>query len=245
VCLDCSIRSANDLPRRRFLRDASLVVGAAATTVWPEWLLAPESAAWAAGPTRLEVICKGAWGGEPAEGRFRRHTVTRLTVHHSGSVFRRNRKAPEQVRSIQAYHQSRGFPDIAYHFIVDRHGNVYKGRPSWARPDSFTGYNTRGHLTVMCLGNFSQQSVPVAQLAALRDVLAWAVTNLDVPIRRIRGHRDYVATACPGNDLYRLVANGSLGRRVRRRIRHGGVDRVRLCGKEGRQRVAAIERGED
>lgn len=174
-----------------------------------------------------------------------RHTVRRLTIHHSGIVLARNRQAPDQVRAIQRYHQDQGWPDIAYHFIVDRHGNVYKGRPVWARPDTFTDYDPQGHLTVMCLGDFNQQSIHAAQVASLRDLLVWAKRKFDVPARRIRGHRDYAATACPGADLYQLIESGELRRSVRRGGEAGNVELKRLCGREGRRRVRAIERGED
>lgn len=246
MCRDCwpASEPPGELSRRDFLDRATLLVGAA-TLPW--WLDRPVDAELmaGAGSSRLDVICKKAWGAEPAKGTFSRHTVRRLTVHHSGGILTRNRRAPDQLRSIQAFHQSKGFPDIAYHFIVDRHGNVYKGRPSWARPDTFTDYNPRGHLTVMCLGSFSEQSIPAPQVAAARDVLAWAVEEFDVPVRRIRGHRDYTATACPGNDVYRLIKNGELRGAVRRRIDGGGTTLHRLCGTEGRRRIRAIEQGED
>lgn len=244
MCRDCSVVGAeNHFSRRDILVRGSILAASAATAQWRGW--SDLVAAGAIGTRRIEVICKRAWGAEPVQGKFSRHTVTRLTVHHSGIVLRRNRRAPDQLRSIQRYHQSQGWPDIAYHFIVDRHGNVYKGRPTWARPDTFTDYNPRGHLTVMCLGDFGAQSIPAAQVGSTRDVLAWAVREFDVPIRRIRGHRDYTATACPGEDLYRLIESGELRRAVRRRLDRGGVELNRLCGKEGRRRVRAIERGDD
>jgi hypothetical protein len=244
MCRDCSA-PVDQVSRRDFLVRTTLLVAGPALTRWRGGLLDTNLLDETGDSRQIDVICKNAWGGEPANGRFSRHTVRRLTVHHSGIVLRRNRHAPDRLRAIQRYHQGQGWPDIAYHFIVDRHGNVYKGRPTWARPDTFTDYNTRGHLTVMCLGNFSEQSIPRAQLAAARDLLAWAVEEFDVPVRRIRGHRDYTATACPGSDLYRLIQNGKLRKAVRRRLDRGGVKLERLCGKEGRRRVRAIKRGDD
>lgn len=234
-----------DLSRRDFLERATLLAAAPTLPWWLDWIIDEEWMRSSGSSRRIDVICKKAWGAEPVNGRFSRHTVRRLTVHHSGGILRRNRRAPDQLRAIQRYHQSRGFPDIAYHFIVDRHGNVYKGRPTWARPDTFTDYNPRGHLTVMCLGNFSEQKIPAPQVSAARDVLAWAIEEFDVPIRKIRGHRDYTATACPGDDLYRLIENRKLRRAVRRRLDRGGTTLDRLCGREGRRRVRAIERGDD
>jgi hypothetical protein len=244
MCRDCFPAGTGDLlSRRDLLIRASALAATVVTPLWSEWF--DLAAARAAGSRRTDVICKEAWGAEPAKGKFSRHTVRRLTVHHSGAVVRRNRRAPDQLRSFQRYHQSQGWPDIAYHFIVDRHGNIYKGRPTWARPDTFTDYNPRGHLTVMCLGSFSEQPIPAAQVASVRDVLAWAVREFEVPIHKIRGHRDYTPTACPGNDLYRLIESGRLRRAVRRRLHQGNVELGRLCGAKGHRYVRAIERGDD
>jgi N-acetyl-anhydromuramyl-L-alanine amidase AmpD len=145
---------------------------------------------------------------------------------------------------MQQDHFSEGWPDIAYHILVDRHGNVYKARPTWAKGNTRTNYNPRGHLLVMCIGNFNEQAVPRRQLRGLINVLAWACARFDVRPRTIRGHRDYAATACPGNNLQRLINTGAIRRRVRERL-HPGVDLDRLCGRAGRRRVNAIEEGRD
>ena len=196
-------------------------------------------------PKTLDIICKGAWGAGPPQGKFVRHHVKRLTVHHSAVVLKDNRKAPSRFRDHQAYHQSLGWPDIAYHMLIDAHGNIYRGRPSWARGDTRTDYDPAGHLLVLCEGNFEEQEIPRAQVRALVDVLAWASARWDVPPYRIRGHRDYAATACPGQDLYNLIDRGPIRRRVRRRLAEGGVQLDGLCGRAGRRRVRQIENGTD
>ena len=192
----------------------------------------------------IERICRDAWDAKPPRGDFARHHVRRITVHHSAVVLRDNRDAPSRLRDHQSYHQSRGWPDIAYHVVIDRHGHVYKGRPSWARGDTATSYDPSGHLLVMCEGNFGEQSTSRAQLRALIHVLAWASKRFDVSPRKIAGHRDFAATACPGARLYRLIEDGVIEQRVRRRLRAGGVAKSNLCGRTGRRRVAAIERGD-
>lgn len=192
----------------------------------------------------IECICKGAWGARPVEGSFERHQVQRLTVHHSARALRDNRYAPARLRAHQRYHLSLGWPDIAYHFLIDRHGNTYKGRPSWARGDTSTDYDPTGHLLVMCEGNFSRQPLGPLQVRGLVLVLAWACNEFDVDPATIRGHRDFASTACPGADLHRLIESGRLEHRVRKRLRKGGVTKRKLCGRSGRRRVAAIERGD-
>ncbi len=192
----------------------------------------------------IESICRSAWGAKPVRGDLVPHKVQRLTVHHSARALRDNRDAPARLRAHQSYHQSLGWPDIAYHFLIDRHGNIYKGRPSWARGDTSTDYDPSGHLLVLCEGNFSEQSITKAQVRALVRVLAWASKRFGVSPRKIRGHRDFASTACPGTDLYRLIDSGNIERRVRRRLRGGRTTKKTLCGRAGRRRVAAIERGD-
>jgi hypothetical protein len=197
----------------------------------------------AAGVRTVDLICRRAWGARPPTGEFHRHRIRRITVHHSAVVLRDNRNAPERFRDHQAAHQARGWPDIAYHLLIDRHGYVYQGRPWWARGDTGTDYRPRGHLLVLCEGNFERQAPSRKQVASLVDVLAWAVRRFDVPVFRIRGHRDFASTACPGRRLYRLLEDGTLHRRVRRRLREGGVRLDEICGKAGRHLVGDIEAG--
>ena len=237
MCDDCAPRT--EVSRRRFLWTPPALLAASLATS-----LAERADGRFLGQQReVDGICREAWGARPPTRGYRRHNIERLTIHHSGSVFRRNRDAPARFRSIQAGHQSQGWPDIAYHVLIDRHGNVYRARPTWARGNTNTDYNPAGHLLVMCIGNFETQSVPHAQLKAAIDVLAWACGRFDVRPRRIAGHRDYASTACPGGDLYRYIRNGTIESRVRRRLEE--VRMNDLCGRAGRRRVRAIENGND
>jgi N-acetylmuramoyl-L-alanine amidase len=217
--------------RRRFLAWAA---GLAAATVGPLRALAA--------PRRLEVICRRAWGARSPQGDFERHRIRRITVHHSAVVLRDNRLAPARLRDHQAGHQSRGWADIAYHLLIDRNGNIYEGRPRWAVGDTATEYDPRGHLLVMCEGHFGRQRPSEAQVRALVDVVAWGVDRYEVPVRLIRGHNDYASTSCPGARLDRRL--GEVRRRVRERLRSGGVRLGEVCGADGRALVEAIEAGD-
>ena len=196
-------------------------------------------------PRTVEMICRRAWGAEKPRGEFKRHTIKRMTVHHSAVLLTDNSEAPAHFRSHQQGHFGRGWPDIAYHVLVDRHGNVYEGRPMWAVPDTATNYDPKGHFTVMCEGNFQEQKPSKAQVAALVDVFAWASAEFDVAPRTIGGHQDYADTACPGANLERLITAGEIRSRVKAVLAGGGVELAEICGKEGKARVAAIEAGTD
>lgn len=192
----------------------------------------------------VEVIAREGWGAKkPKVDRLRPHAIERLTVHHSATPLKKNRDAPSHWRLFQKIHR-RKRPDIAYHLLIDRKGNVYEGRPVLASGESTSrkhGYDATGHLLVLCDGNFEVQRPTRKQLIALVDVLAWASVRFGVDPSTISGHRDHAPTACPGRRLYSVVRDGSLERAVRQRIAAGGVDLVLVEGRRAKMRVAAIE----
>ena len=186
-------------------------------------------------------ICQSSWGARPPTGVFVPHQVNRITVHHSAVVLSDNRKAPAQLRAFQTDHQSRGWPDIAYHLLIDRRGNLYQGRPLWAAGDTNTSYDPSGHLLVLALGNFQVQEISSAQLNTTVNVLAWACTRYGIAPRAIRGHRAYAATQGPGDRFQRYLPDGTVRRRVAQRL--DTVAFKHLCGDAGRLRVRQIENG--
>jgi hypothetical protein len=151
--------------------------------------------------------------------------------------------APARIRGFQAFHQSKGFPDIAYHYVVDRAGNVYEGRDEMTVGNTFTNDDPTRHFLALLDGNFEVQSPTAEQLEALARLIAWASVRHGIPTSTISGHRDHAATACPGQSVYVAVQNGSLRQRVDDIIASGPVELVRLSEVEGAARVKAIEAG--
>lgn len=197
------------------------------------------------GATRtIDVLCREAWGAQPIAGQLTPHVPVRMTVHHTAALLTDHAAAPSYVRDHQRFHQAdRGWPDVAYHFIIDDAGIIYEGRPVDAVGDTATRYDPTGHFLVACEGDFGRQAVPDAQYASLIDVLAWAAATLDIDPATITGHRDWASTACPGDALYAPIADGSLARLVMARTDEGAVELRRQCGPEATEVVAAIERG--
>jgi hypothetical protein len=189
----------------------------------------------------IPVICPPAWGSLPAVGEFRTHRIERLTVHHTGDLLESNDLAPERIRGHQRGHLDRGWPDLAYHVIIDAAGHVYQGRPLHAVGDTGTEYDPTGHFLVCCEGNFDEQPIPEAQRSRLVDVLAWAATTFAVAPATIAGHRDVAATSCPGDDLYASIADGSLVADVISRLGREKLRFETVCGPEAEALVAAIE----
>ena len=191
----------------------------------------------------VSAICREAWGAQPPTGEFAEHTIERITVHHTAAVIEDNRLAPAITRQHQADHQGLGWPDLAYHFLIDRNGHIYQGRPDTAVGDTRTSYDPTGHLLIALKGNFEEQDLTEAQLESLVAMLAWGVGEFRVLPTEITGHRDWAATACPGESLYALIESGELAAAVAQAVGDGPATLEISCGEDATQLVAAIEAG--
>jgi N-acetylmuramoyl-L-alanine amidase len=190
------------------------------------------------------LLCREAWGARPARPGGKRHTITRMTLHHEAVVLGENRNAPARLRKDQQYHQdSKGWIDIAYHVGVDRNGNLYELRSTEIAGDTATDYDTTGHFLVLCEGDFDQEAVSEAQLHGTAVAFAWAAQNFHVKSDTLAGHRDFAQTSCPGANLYAHLSSGDLKRRIDTLLAGGGVNLERFCGPDAAARVAAIEAG--
>lgn len=191
----------------------------------------------------IQVICKEAWGAQPVFGDFREHQIDQITVHHTAVLLEDNRDAPARARQHQAYHQSLGWPDLAYHYLIDGRGNVYEGRPVTAVGDTATDYDPTGHLLICCEGHFDEQPVSAAQYATLVRMLAWGAAEYGVDPTAIDGHRDLASTTCPGDALYAPIADRTLFADVAELLRDAPMQLEVVCGAEASARIAAIEAG--
>ena len=62
---------------------------------------------------------------------MKKHKITRLTIHNTDTLLKDNKNAVKKLLSIQQWHRKlakKTFPDIAYHYAIDREGKVYEGR---------------------------------------------------------------------------------------------------------------------
>ncbi|WP_234810693.1 N-acetylmuramoyl-L-alanine amidase [Mycolicibacterium fallax] len=194
--------------------------------------------------TQAEMLCRSAWGAMPPHPGGQPHTITRMTLHHTAAVLGDNSNAPGRLRQHQRFHQGeRGWIDIAYHVGIDRNGNIYELRDWHLSGDTATNYNPAGHFLVLCEGDFDQEQTSEAQLHSAALAFAWASQKFQVPAQTLAGHRDFAATACPGENLYARLADGEIKRRVDEILSAGPVDLRTVCGPEAALTVQRIEAG--
>jgi N-acetyl-anhydromuramyl-L-alanine amidase AmpD len=176
-------------------------------------------------------------------GEFTSHTIENITVHHTAVALTTNSAAPARARQHQSYHQGLGWPDLAYHYLIDANGHVYEGRPVTAVGDTATDYDPTGHFLVCCEGDFNTQQITPAQYESLVRMLAWGSAEFGVTAGSIQGHRDVASTTCPGDNLYPLIADGTIERDVAALVVSAAPALDVVCGQVAIDIVAAIESG--
>ncbi len=171
---------------------------------------------------------RSEWGAAPFRGTpspLAPSSYRYLTLHHAaGFGAETYEEGIQQVRAIQDFHQNgRGWSDIGYHFVLNEQGDVYQGRPFLDESVPFAegpplvlgahvGGNNTGNIGICMLGcyhppegSFCRDEMAPATLDSLVTLMAFLSETYDVPPANIRGHRDFSATACPGDNNYALL----------------------------------------
>ena len=149
-------------------------------------------------PFVLEVVSRSGWDAASPGPGLVEHNPVHLTLHHTAVEQTDLSVGPARMRQHQTYHQSLGWPDLAYHFIVDRAGVAYEGRAIQFRGDTGTDYDPDGHFLVCMEGNFDVQQPSAAQVETTTRLFAWAAAEYAIDPETIAGHSAYAATSCPG-----------------------------------------------
>ena len=195
------------------------------TTVAPPTTILATTTTVVTGPVTLHVEPRNAWGArDPIPDLLTPHSraMKYLTVHHAGG--NKGTQGIDRYQIWQNYHMdSKGWGDIAYHYMIHRNGTVYEARDTQYRGDTGTNYNPDRHFLVVVEGSFNANFPTVAQLERLPVVLAWAAQRFRMTTNLIGGHRDYANTTCPGHNLYPLIQDGTLKTQVDAILAAGGV----------------------
>lgn len=161
-------------------------------------LLFPRAAqaAWNAGGSLMGVDVR------PTHLSFRslaNRTVTdAIIVHHIG-----NTNADVSAATVHQWHLHNGWSGIGYHFLIRKDGTIEEGRPLQTVGAHCHGEN--GHTVgINIVGNFEVAEPEPEQMdAAARLIAALCRCYALIPsASTVFGHRDFNATACPGENLY-------------------------------------------
>ncbi|MFA6039707.1 MAG: N-acetylmuramoyl-L-alanine amidase [Candidatus Peribacteraceae bacterium] len=159
-------------------------------------------------------------------------SVRLIVVHHTaGAVGPDSRPAVERMRAIYTYHaKNRGWGDIGYHYVIDEAGQIYQGRAGGEAVIGGHAYcNNINTVSIALMGNFDVEQPRQAQVQSLQWLADSLARQYDIDLNRnvmfhgktlpgITGHRDLLATSCPGYYL-----NGTMDQ-VRLHVRTGDLE---------------------
>jgi len=119
----------------------------------------------------------------------RRGQTSRIILHHLA--------ADASVQTVHSWHLQNAWAGIGYHFQVDKGGTIWQGRPIDTIGAHAQGFNANS-IGIACQGDYHRARITMPQ--AQREALVWLLRHLrgiygNIPIS---GHRDHMATACPG-----------------------------------------------
>ena len=157
-----------------------------------------------------------------------------LTVHHTDTV-NDDPDPAATVRAIYEYHAiTNDWGDIGYHFLIDEAGRIYEGRYSGddgipahdADGKVVTAFHTggfnSGNLGIALLGTLIDQGPTAAAKRSLTRLISVLtrfhgldpqakvtytnpVNGVKKDVTTVGGHRDWMATDCPGATMYALL----------------------------------------
>jgi len=134
-----------------------------------------------------------------------RYPVTEIILHCADTrpEWMAGRRIAEKVAEIRRWHvEQRGWRDIGYHWVIDRDGIVAPGRPEDQIGAHVEGHNA-GTIGVCLLGGYGakandpfEKNFTPLQAVAVRRLIGKIADR--ATIRKVSGHNDYAAKACPG-----------------------------------------------
>ncbi|KAM4640710.1 peptidoglycan recognition protein 1-like isoform 1-T1 [Discoglossus pictus] len=154
------------------------------------------------------IITRSKWGGKIINCNKKLSTPVKMVIiHHTeGAACTSQAKCSAQARNIQNYHiKTNGWCDIGYNFLIGEDGRVYEGR----------GWNTIGahalqynpmSIGISFFGTFTNRNPNSAAQNAAKSLISCGVSKGYIkPGYVLNGHRDVIATDCPGNTLYKTI----------------------------------------
>jgi N-acetyl-anhydromuramyl-L-alanine amidase AmpD len=164
---------------------------------------------------RPKIISRSEWGAKKPVGAGKKHKIEFITIHHTGTNQRADILTTTKLRNLQAFSQREdklasgktkpAWFDIPYHFYIAVDGQIAEARDLKYAGDTNTEYDPTGHALVVLEGSFNKEQPSTAQIDSLKRIVPWLARKYKVPSEKIKGHNDYAKTACPGENLKKLL----------------------------------------
>ena len=176
--------------------------------------------------SRPKVISRKQWTAKDSIGKAQKHKIRRITIHHTATPQNEKLTVEKKMQNLQRFSQSEGrlasgkakpvWFDVPYHFYITVDGEIAEGRKIKFVGDTNTEYDPAGHALIVLEGNFQTERPSYQQQESLQKLVVWLAQKWKVPASEIKAHNDYASTACPGENLKKLLPS------LRQRIDEAG-----------------------
>ena len=125
------------------------------------------------------------------------YPASSIVVHHTGGG---SQETPQGIHDYHARPTSQGgagYGGCGYHYLIDRNGDVWRGRPVWAR-GAHCRQNNAGRIGIALMGDYSADRPPRDMVTGLYHLIE-ALREVYGPLPML-AHRDVPgsSTDCPG-----------------------------------------------
>lgn len=162
-----------------------------------------------------DIISRKNWGAKAPVLEGKKHTIEFITIHHTATKQRTDVPINTKLRNLQAFSQrddklasgklKPAWFDVPYHYYIGVGGEIAEGREIEYAGDTNTEYEPAGHALVVLEGSFDTDKPSDAQLESLKKMVIWLAAKYKVSGEKIKGHKDYAQTGCPGSNLEKLL----------------------------------------
>lgn len=147
--------------------------------------------------------------------------IDEMTVHYVGvdKISWTKEQVPANIKKIEVHQQSlpgdQACCCIAYNFLIDKWGRIWEGR-GWKFMNAANGVSPDGKCSnptsiSVCVLVGSADNEPTPEITqALQDLYQIICRKVKRKSLFVRGHKDHIATSCPGPKLYKLVKSGKI-----------------------------------
>ena len=161
------------------------------------------------------IISRADWKANKPVSEGKKHKIEFITIHHTATKMRPDLSIETKLKNLQAFSQrddklasgklKPAWFDVPYHYYIAVDGKIAQGREIEYAGDTNTAYDPAGHALIVLEGSFGTDEPNAAQLESLRAMVKWLAKKYKVSGEKIKGHKDYADTACPGSNLEKLL----------------------------------------
>jgi hypothetical protein len=171
-------------------------------------------------PTELSIVKRADWGWLPLENGKEEAKISKITIHHGGLEFTADKDAAQSIRDLQKWSRAeKKWIDIPYHFMIDLEGKIYETRPINYPGDTNTEYDPTGHALIEVMGNYEIQEFNEKQMNSLVALSAFLANKFNVSVSDIKTHKDYSnKTVCPGKNIYKYFEDGTILKKISKKM---------------------------